>query len=327
VVLSHTALLSNIAQVRAVIDFGADDKIFNALPVFHSFGLTMGALLPLVTGTRIFIYPTPLHYRVIPELIYDRACTVLFGTPTFLNHYARFAHPYDFYRLRYVVAGAERLMEPVRMLWFEKFGIRILEGYGATETAPVLAINTPMAYRSGTVGQLLPGIEGVLQPVEGVPEGGALHVRGPNLMSGYYRHGEPGVMEPPRSELGDGWYNTGDICTIDAEGFLSITGRLKRFAKVAGEMISLEVVEGIAAAVSPQGQHAASVRCDSRRGELIVLFSTDRDLTRERLQEGARRLAQPDLAVPRAVVHLAAMPLLGTGKVDHVHLRRMAEGV
>lgn len=326
VVLSHRALLSNIAQVRAVIDFGAEDKIFNALPIFHSFGLTMGALLPLVTGTRIFIYPTPLHYRVIPELIYDRGCTVLFGTPTFLGHYARFAHPYDFYRLRYVVAGAERLAEPVRMQWFEKFGIRILEGYGATETAPVLCINTPMAYRSGTVGQLLPGIEAVLRPLAGVEVGGELHVRGPNLMSGYYRGENPGSIEPPRSDLGDGWYNTGDVCTIDAEGFVTITGRLKRFAKVAGEMVSLEVVERIAALASPQAQHAASVRADAKRGELIVLFSTDRALTREQLQEGARRLGQPERVVPRSVVHVAAMPLLGTGKVDYVSLGRIAAG-
>ncbi len=325
VVLSNRALLSNIAQVRAVIDLGCEDKIFNALPMFHSFGLTMGALLPLLTGTRIFIYPTPLHYRVIPELIYDRACTVLFGTPTFLNHYARFAHPYDFFRLRYVIAGAERLSEPVRMAWFEKFGIRILEGYGATETAPVLALNTLMAYLSGTVGQLLPGIDAVLHPVPGIERGGQLHVRGPNLMSGYYRDPRPGIIEPPRSEAGEGWYDTGDIVEIDADGFVKITGRLKRFAKVAGEMVSLEVVERIAAAVSPQSQHAAAVQPDAKRGEVIVLFSTDGALTRERLQEEARRSGQPELAVPRRVVHLDAVPLLGSGKTDHVSLRRLAE--
>lgn len=325
VVLSHRALLSNIAQVRAVIDFGAEDKIFNALPVFHSFGLTIGALLPLVTGTRIFIYPSPLHYRVIPELVYDRGCTVLLGTPTFLQNYARFAHPYDFHRLRYVIAGAERLAEPVRVAWFERFGIRVLEGYGATETAPVLAINTPMAYRGGTVGQLLPGIEARLEPIAGIERGGELHVRGPNLMSGYYRDAAPGVLDPPCSDLGSGWYNTGDIVELDEDGFVRITGRLKRFAKVAGEMVSLEVVERIAALASPAAQHAASVKTDARRGELIVLFSTDVDLTRERLQDGARELGQPEIAIPRQIVHIAALPLLGSGKLDHVALRRIAE--
>ncbi|MBA2591262.1 MAG: bifunctional acyl-ACP--phospholipid O-acyltransferase/long-chain-fatty-acid--ACP ligase [Gammaproteobacteria bacterium] len=325
VVLSHRALLSNIAQVRAVIDFGAEDKIFNALPVFHSFGLTIGALLPLVTGTRIFIYPSPLHYRVIPELVYDRGCTVLLGTPTFLQNYARFAHPYDFHRLRYVIAGAERLAEPVRVAWFERFGIRVLEGYGATETAPVLAINTPMAYRGGTVGQLLPGIEARIEPIPGIEHGGELHVRGPNLMSGYYRDAAPGVLDPPCSGLGSGWYDTGDIVELDEEGFVKITGRLKRFAKIAGEMVSLEVVEHIAALASPGAQHAASVKTDARRGELIVLFSTDADLTRERLQDGAREIGEPEIAIPRQIVHVAALPLLGSGKLDHVALRRMAE--
>ncbi|MGH8582470.1 MAG: bifunctional acyl-ACP--phospholipid O-acyltransferase/long-chain-fatty-acid--ACP ligase [Gammaproteobacteria bacterium] len=324
VVLSHGALLSNISQVRAVIDFGIEDKMFNALPVFHSFGLTMGALLPLLTGTRTFIYPSPLHYRVIPELIYDRACTVLFGTPTFLKNYARFAHPYDFYKLRYVVAGAERLTEPVRAVWFEKFGIRILEGYGATETAPVLAINTPMAYRSGTVGQFLPGIEHRLQPLTGIDDGGQLHVRGPNLMSGYLRDAAPGVLEPPGSELGAGWYDTGDVVSIDEDGFVSIAGRLKRFAKLAGEMVSLEVVERLAASASPGAQHVASVQSDAKRGEVIVLFSTDPRLTREQMQEAAREHGHPRLAVPAKVGYLEAIPMLATGKVDYIAVQRLA---
>jgi len=325
VVLSHRAILSNIAQVRAVIDFSVEDKVLNALPIFHSFGLTAGTLLPVLAGADLFLYPSPLHYRVIPELAYDRSCTVLFGTSTFLGNYAKFAHPYDFYRLRYVVAGAEKLSAAVKEAWFEKFGIRIFEGYGATETAPVLAVNTPMAFRSGTVGQLLPGLQAKLMPVPGIDHGGILHVAGPNLMSGYYRYDNPGAIEPPHSEAGPGWYETGDVVNIDEDGFLRIIGRVKRFAKVAGEMVSLEVVEKLAVAASPAAAHGASSQPDAAKGEALVLFTTDRDLTRDKLLAAAKDNGTPELAVPRKIVIIDALPLLGTGKTDYVSLKKMAE--
>ncbi|WP_319586466.1 bifunctional acyl-ACP--phospholipid O-acyltransferase/long-chain-fatty-acid--ACP ligase [uncultured Desulfobulbus sp.] len=326
VVLSHRAILANIAQVRAVIDFSVDDKVLNAMPIFHSFGLTAGTLLPVLTGANLFLYPTPLHYRIIPELAYDRNCTVLFGTSTFLGNYARFAHPYDFYRLRYVVAGAEKLSEAVRGLWFEKFGIRIFEGYGATETAPVLAVNTPMAYRTGTVGTLLPGIEAQLVAVPGVEHGGILHVRGPNVMSGYLKADRPGVVQPPASALGAGWYETGDVVTIDDEGFVRIVGRMKRFAKIAGEMISLEVVEKLAVAASPEQIHAATTQPDEAKGEALVLFTTDPALNRDLLATKARELGIQELAVPRKIRLVETLPLMGTGKVDYLSLQRLAIG-
>ena len=325
VVLSHRALLANVAQIRAVVDFSIDDKILNALPLFHSFGLTAGGLLPVLTGARVFLYPSPLHYRVIPELAYDRNCTVLLGTSTFLGNYAKFAHPYDFYRLRYVIAGAEKLATPVRDLWFEKFGIRIFEGYGATETAPVLAVNTPMAFRSGTVGQFLPGIQYQLVPVPGIAAGGMLHVKGPNLMSGYLRFENPGVLQPPASPAGDGWYETGDVVEVSDEGFVKIVGRVKRFAKVAGEMVSLEAVEKLAASASPTAAHAASTQPDPARGETILLFSTDPELSREHLQSAARSGGWPEISVPRRIVTVDALPLLGTGKIDYVTLKQWAE--
>jgi acyl-[acyl-carrier-protein]-phospholipid O-acyltransferase/long-chain-fatty-acid--[acyl-carrier-protein] ligase len=325
VVLSHRAILANIAQVRAVLDISTEDRILNVLPIFHSFGLTAGTLLPLLAGASLLLYPSPLHYRAIPELAYDRGCTALFGTSTFLGHYARFAHPYDFYRLRYVVAGAEKVTPAVREQWFEKFGIRILEGYGATETAPVIAVNTPMAYRTGSVGQFLPGLQYRLQAVPGIDHGGLLHVRGPNVMSGYLKADNPGVLQTPASDLGAGWYETGDIVDVDEDGFVHIVGRVKRFAKVAGEMVSLEAVEKLAQTAAPDALHAASSQPDPGKGEALVLFTTSAALDRAALQEAAHRLGLPELAVPRKIVRISELPLLGTGKTDYVTLQRMAQ--
>ncbi|NLZ17603.1 MAG: bifunctional acyl-ACP--phospholipid O-acyltransferase/long-chain-fatty-acid--ACP ligase [Desulfobulbaceae bacterium] len=325
VVLSHRAIMANISQICAVIDFSCRDKVLNALPMFHSFGLTAGTLLPVITGAGLILYPTPLHYRIIPELVYDRNCTILFGTSTFLGHYSRFAHSYDFHTLRYVVAGAEKLAQPVKEAWMEKFGLRIFEGYGATETAPVLAVNTPMAFRSGSVGNLLPGIKAAIENIPGIERGGVLHVRGANVMSGYLREEKPGQLEPPESSMGKGWYNTGDVVEQDEEGFLYVVGRVKRFAKIAGEMIGLETVEKIIAQAAPQFSHAVVARQDASKGEGLLLFTTDPQIDRGFLIKTFKAAGLQELAVPRRIVNSESLPLLGTGKTDYPALQKLAE--
>ena len=208
-------------------------------------------MLPLLIGARIFFYPSPLHYRMVPEAIYDFDTTIVFGTDTFLNGWARYAHVYDYHSVRLVFAGAEKLKDSTRKLYFERFGVRVMEAYGATETSPALAASSITNYRTGSVGRLLPGIESRLEPVEGV-EGGSLVVRGPNVMIGSVEAAHPDVIHAPTG----GWYDTGDIVTIDDDGFLRIVGRLKRFAKPGGERISLDGCEELAAACWPKGQHA-----------------------------------------------------------------------
>ncbi|HUR42966.1 MAG TPA: acyl-[ACP]--phospholipid O-acyltransferase [Aestuariivirga sp.] len=320
VVLSHRNLHANRYQAAARIAFTAQDIVFNALPMFHAFGLTAGTLLPVLAGVRTFLYPSPLHYKIVPELCYDTNATVVYGTDTFLMGYARNAHPYDFFNTRLVVAGAERVKPETREAWIEKFGLRILEGYGATECSPVLAVNTPMHHRTGTVGRLLDQIEYRLEPVEGIDEGGRLFVKGPNVMLGYLRSDNPGVIQPPP----DGWYDTGDIVKIDAQGFVTILGRAKRFAKVAGEMVSLSAVEGKLQEAFPEALHGVVAVPEPKRGEQLVLFTTDAALDRARVAEELKRVGATDLMIPRIVIALEEMPLLGSGKTDYVALNAMA---
>lgn len=313
VVLSNRNILANAAQAAARIDFGRTDKVFNALPVFHSFGLTAGLILPLVSGVPVYLYPSPLHYRIVPELVYGVNATILFGTDTFLAGYARAAHPYDFRSLRYVLAGAEAVKESTRRMWAEKFGLRILEGYGVTETSPVLALNTPMFNRFGTVGRLLPGMEARLEPVPGVEGAGRLHVRGPNVMLGYYRSENPGVLEAPE----EGWHDTGDIVAIDAQGFIAIKGRAKRFAKIGGEMVSLAAVEALANEIWPDAPSAVATMPDARKGERLVLVTEKKDAVRAAFLAHAKSRGASDLMIPAEIVVVDRMPLLGSGKINY----------
>ncbi len=321
VVLSHRNMLANAAQAAARIDFGREDKVFNVLPVFHSFGLTVGVALPLVSGVQVYLYPSPLHYRTVAELIYAVNATIMFGTDTFLNGYARVAHAYDFRSLRYILAGAEPVKESTRRIYMEKFGLRILEGYGVTETAPALALNTPMFNKFGSVGRILPGMEAKLEKVEGVEDGGRLLVRGPNVMLGYLKTDNPGVLEPPS----EGWHDTGDIVTIDGQGFVTIKGRARRFAKVGGEMISLAAVETLAAELWPDAPSAVAALPDARKGERLILVTQQKGATRSEFQTFARARHASELMLPSEVWVADKLPLLGSGKVDMIAVAKMVE--
>lgn len=320
VVLSHANIQANRLQLAARVDFGPDDKVFNCLPMFHAFGLTGGTLLPLLSGIKIFFYPSPLHYRIVPELVYDTNSTILFGTDTFLSGYARSAHPYDLHSVRYIFAGAEKLREETRRVYNDKFGVRVFEGYGATETAPVLATNTPMQNRAGTVGRFMPGIQYRLENVPGIDEGGQLFVHGPNIMLGYLRADKPGILQP----LADGWYDTGDIVAVDEEGYVTIKGRIKRFAKIAGEMVSLGAVEDALAHLWPQNMHLVVSIPDERKGEQLVVLTNKMDAARDAINMFFKDNSLPDIALPRKIITLEKLPLLGTGKADYQTARTIA---
>jgi acyl-[acyl-carrier-protein]-phospholipid O-acyltransferase / long-chain-fatty-acid--[acyl-carrier-protein] ligase len=321
VVLSHRNLNANWLQVAARIPFTPLDKVFNAMPVFHSFGLTGGLLLPLLGGVNSFLYPSPLHYKIVPEMCYDTNSTVLFGTDTFLTGYAKNAHNYDFFNMRFVVAGAERVKPETRTIWMEKFGLRIMEGYGATECSPVIAVNTPMHYRSGSVGRLLDAIQYKLEVVPGIEEGGRLYVKGPNIMLGYLRADNPGVIEPPP----EGWYDTGDIVSVDDYRFITILGRAKRFAKIAGEMVSLTMIEAKLQILFPDLAHSVVAVSDKKKGEQLVMFTTLDKPERKIIADGLKGLGVADLMIPKSIFHIEKMPLLGSGKTDYVTIARMAK--
>ena len=320
VVLTHRNLLANCHQLSARIDFNASDVVLNALPVFHSFGLTGGTLLPILAGVKTLLYPSPLHYRIVPALAYDANATILFGTDTFLSGYGRMAHGYDFYSLRYIFAGAERVRDETRRTYADKFGLRILEGYGATEAAPVIAVNTPMHFLAGSVGRLLPGMESRLDAIPGIVEGGRLSIRGPNIMAGYLKVDRPGVLQPPEQ----GWHDSGDIVTIDEAGFITIRGRAKRFAKIGGEMVSLPAVEGYAASLWPGFDHAVVTRPDPRKGEQLILFTTHQNASATELHGWAKANGVAELMVPRDIRIVDALPVLGTGKIDYVTMTALA---
>ncbi|MCI3178869.1 2-acylglycerophosphoethanolamine acyltransferase [Caulobacter sp. CCUG 60055] len=320
VVLSQRNLIANVEQIAAHIDLDPNWVMFNPLPTFHCFGLTGGVLLPLLTGMKAFEYPSPLHVKQIPALIRDSKASILLATDTFVNQYARAADPGDLSGLEFVVCGAEKVRDETHALIAERFGgVPLLEGYGATEASPVIAVNKPTDNRRGTVGGLLPGVETRIEPVEGITKGGRLFVRGANVMAGYLN--ESGELEPPV----DGWHDTGDVVTMTDDGWITILGRVKRFAKIGGEMVSLTAAEDLAAQTWPDSRHAVVAMPDPKKGERLVLVTDKLDARPAELVARAQAIGAPELAVPRRIVRVTEVPVLGTGKTDYVAIQRMAE--
>ncbi len=318
VVLANRNLAANARQVQARLALTPEDKLLNVLPVFHSYGLTGGTILPLLVGVRFFLYPSPLHYKLIPETASKIRPTIMFATDTFLTAYARTADDSDFESLRLVVAGAEAVRAETRRVWRERFGAEIVEGFGMTEASPVVAVNSSTHGRDGTVGRLLPGMRMQIEPVEGIAEGGKLWVAGPNVMMGYMTADRPGELIPPEN----GWHDSGDVVAVDREGFIQIRGRTKRFAKIAGEMVSLGAVEMLVQSLWPEDHHAVVSVPDKRRGERIVLVTTAEEAEPNALRQFGKQSGVAELMVPGDIVKVAEMPVLGTGKTDYSSARR-----
>lgn len=317
VALSHRNLIVNAAQSEARVSISVRDSLFNVLPLFHSFGLTGGMVLPLLYGVRLFLYPSPLHYKLIPQVATRVQPTIMFGTDTFLAGYARTARDTDFSSLRFVVAGAEAVRHETRQVYRARFGCTILEGYGMTEASPVVAVNSATHCRPGSVGRPLAGIAIRLEPVEGIEGGARMWVSGPNVMIGYLKAERPGEIQPP----GDGWYDTGDIVHLDHEGFITVRGRAKRFAKIGGEMVSLGAVEMLVQSLWPADRHAALSVADRRKGEKIVLATTARKPDRQRIAQKTEQEGLSKLMVPSDIVEMDDIPVLGSGKTDYVTLQ------
>jgi len=321
VVLTHSNILANVEQIEQHVELEEDDIIFNPLPTFHCYGLTAGTLWPLYSGRKVVLHPSPLQTKTIAKRIFKTRATVIFATDTFLQQYMRASKDGGLNSLRIAVCGAERVREETRKTARQRFDMDVLEGYGVTEGAPVLAANQPGDIQDGTIGKMLPGIEARLEPVEGLNEGGQLWVRGPNIMKGYISPDNPGEIVP----LKDGWHDTGDVVSINDDGHYVIRGRIKRFAKIGGEMVSLMVVENCASAVWPEKMHAAAIVPDPKRGEQIVLVTEQAGATRRELLTWAQTHGVPEISVPKKFMSVEKLPVLGTGKLDYVAITKLAK--
>ncbi|MGC6404738.1 MAG: MFS transporter [Candidatus Comchoanobacterales bacterium] len=322
VVLSHRNIYANGNQQVTIFDLVPTDSVFNPLPIFHAFGLGAATLTPILNGASVFLFPNPTQYQTISNYVYESQCTFLYGTNTFLTGYGKMnTNPLNFTRLRCVIAGGEKLKTATRHLWQNNFGIRVFEGYGVTECSPVIATNSHEHFKMNTVGKILPGFEYHLEPVDGIDYGKELWVKGDAVMMGYLFNDQPGVIQPPHQ----GFHKTGDIVSFDDDGFMSIVDRIKRFAKIGGEMVSLTAVENIIQGMFPGEQHAIINIPHEKKGEQIILITTMSSLDKASINKALKEQQHSSLMCPSDVIHIADMPMLGSGKINYPHLKNWHE--
>ena len=335
VMLTHRNILANVDSVNEAFELTPKDVMVGVLPFFHSFGYTGTLWFPLLTGFSVVYHPNPTDAKTIGDLSEKYYATLIISTPTFCGGYIRKIRPEQFAHLRYAIVGAEKLREPTASAFKERFGLDLLEGYGCTEMAPIVAVNLPgiaadgkPRARMGSVGRPLPRVEAkVVDPVtlEGPLLGreGLLLLKGPNQMRGYLDD-----QEASRAALHDGWYMTGDIAKIDCDGFIHITDRLSRFSKIGGEMVPHMRVEEEIRKLLADG-HSAIVTAvpDPAKGERLVAFHTDPDATPQALWEALSATELPKLWIPKRedIRFIESVPTLGTGKSDLRAVRTLAE--
>lgn len=333
VMLSHRNVLANVEGIAQIYHVTDDDRLMGVLPLFHSFGFTGTIWLPLVMGFGVVYHPNPLDAGTIGELVQKHRATMMISTPSFCLGYTRKCTPEQFASLRYAVVGAEKLREPIARAFKEKYGLELLEGYGCTEMSPAVAINAPDSpgtgqknSKAGTVGRPLPGVLARIVDRETgnpLPPGGEglLLVKGDNVMLGYLN--DP---EKTREVVRDGWYVTGDIATIDEDGFIRLTDRVSRFSKIAGEMVPHLKIEETITRVLDDTPCVVTAIPDESKGERLVAFHTSKSMSPEALWSQLCQSNLPKLWIPKRenLYYVDAIPLLGTGKVDLKRVRALA---
>ncbi len=320
VMLTHKNLYENRKQILNVLNIQKGEKFFTCLPFFHSFGLGVGVLLPILNNFKVFLYPTPLHYKNIPGLIESTGSSVFFSTDTFLKKYSKYAVKENFKNIKYLIAGAEKLDEETYMYYKNNFDTKILEGYGVTESSPAVSVNTFEDFKLGSVGKIFSEIEYKIEKIDGYSKGGLLFLKGKNIMLGYQVE-----KDTNKKDFHNGWYNTGDVAFVDNEGYLFILGRLKRFAKIAGEMISLAQVENFPKKLWPENYSAVCNVKDVNKGETLILLTDNKKADLIKLMKLMKEEGQSSLYFPKKIKIIDEFPILGSGKIDFKKLQELAE--